>query len=352
MAGDGLGWLAREYADGFCLTFTRGLDEAACLARLGADGSAPVPGTRDDAARQDATWEGRYGPVARAGRAGEWAFTLETASFEGFRPEVLRRLSAGATTLCVFSDIEAVTGLGYAQDGAVLARHDDVLDVAELSLADLGWSLPEPAGLDLESAEDELGPAGPLLVLAETAFGLRMDPVVLEEEPLPSGRVIAVLPDIPAGDPEMGSYGARVDAAVAGAAPDVLRSALARQARAMTAEAALTGSGADGALDAIVAGEPLEVTDESALGRLVRELRWELRVAQHARLDADPRASAAAAAREDRRHRAEAADALRVAASRPPLAGLGAVVDVRARWGAPAWREELLAGLRMPPPAR
>jgi hypothetical protein len=353
MVGDGLGWVARDYPEGFCLTFTRGLDEATCLARLGADLSAPVPRTRDDAARLDSTWDGRYGPIARAGRAGgEWAFTIETASFEGARPEVLRRLSARTAALCVFSDIEATTGFGYAENGTVRAHLDDLLDLEELSRADLGWPLPELPGLDLESVEDELGPAGPLLAAVEAAFGLRVDPATLDEEPLLSGRVIAVLPDIPGGPPEIGSYGAQIDAALAAAAQPALRSALARQARAMTAEAALAGPEVTGALDAILRGRPHEVTDESPLGQLVRTLKWEMRVAQSARLDADPRASAAAAATEDRRHRSEAAHALRVAVSRPPLPGLGAVVDVRGRWGAPAWREDLITDLLIPPPAR
>jgi hypothetical protein len=358
MVGDGIGWLAGEYPDGFCVTFTRGLDEAACLARLGADGSAPVARTRDEAIRLDATWAGRYGPIAQAGRAGEWAFTFETASFEGARPEVLRRLSAGTTALCVCSDIEGAAGFGYAENGTVLARFDDVLDLDDLMDPDepsrpgLGWLRPDRPGLELDAVADELGPAGVLLVLAETAYGLRVDPAVLAEAPLPSGRVIAVLPEIPSGQPEIGSYGAAVDAAIAGAAPPVLRSALAAQAQAMTAGAELAGPEVTRALDAVRDGAPQEVTDESPLGRLIRELVWELRVAQCARLDSDPRASAAAAAGAYRRRRAEAGQALRVAVSRPPLTGLGAVVDVNARWNAPAWREDLVTRLRTPPPAR
>lgn len=169
MTGDGIGWLAEDYPDGFCVTFTRGLDEAACLARLGADLSAPAARTRDEAARLDSTWAGQYGPIARAGRAGDWAFTIETASFEGGRPEVLRRLSAGTTALCVSSDIEGAAGFGYAENGTVLARHDDLLDLAELSPADLGWPRPGRPGVDLDSVAGELDPAGALLVLAEAA---------------------------------------------------------------------------------------------------------------------------------------------------------------------------------------
>lgn len=358
MVGDGIGWLAEDYPDGFCVTFTRGFDEAACLARLGADWSAPVARTRDEAARLDATWAGQYGPMAQAGRAGDWAFTFETASFEGTRPEVLRRLSAGTTALCVCSDIEGVAGFGYAENGAVLARFHDVLDLDDLVDPDepshpgLGWLRPDRPGLELDSVVDELGPAGALLVLAETAYGLRVDPAVLAEEPLPSGRVIAVLPEMPSGPPEIGSYGAPVDAAIAGAALPALRSALGHQARVMSAGADLAGPEVTGALDAIRDGAPQQVTDESPLGRLVRELAWELRVAQCARLDSDPQASAAASAGEYRRRRAEAGQALRVAVSRPPLTGLGAVVDVNARWDAPGWREDLVSELSTAPPGR
>jgi hypothetical protein len=90
MVGDGIGWLAEDYPDGFCVTFTRGLDEAPA-------------------------WPG-------------WAFTIETASFEGGRPEVLRRLSAGTTALCVHSDIEGAAGSfpgnGVIQPGRGTFRPD------------------------------------------------------------------------------------------------------------------------------------------------------------------------------------------------------------------------------------
>lgn len=92
-------------------------------------------------ARLDSTWDGRYGPMARAGIAGNWAFTLELASFEGARPEVLRRVSAGTTAGCVFSDIEGATGFGYAENGTVRARLDDLLGPAEQGQVGLGWPL-------------------------------------------------------------------------------------------------------------------------------------------------------------------------------------------------------------------
>lgn len=347
MSGDGLGWVAAAYPEGFCLTFARGLNDTTCLTRLGADLSPAVGRTRDEAARLDATLEGGYGPIARAGQAGGWAYTIEAVSYEGTRAEVARKVSAGTCSVCVFCDIEGHAGLVYAEDGVVLARLEDhLLDAAGRTGSEPGWLLSALAQVDADGIEEELGPAGPPLELAQAVFCLGLDEAVVEEQELLSGRVIALLDELSAGQPAIGDYGADVDAAVAAADETSLRSALAHQARRMAAE-----SGVDRypevaeALRECAGGGEVGVDDQSPLGRLVRVLKWEKRVADCARLDPDVRARPVAAESDERRHRYEAARALRVARSLPPLHGLGAVVDVRARWGSSSWLDELLAGL-------
>src|ERR1017187_1106986 len=76
--------------------------------------------TREEANRAAGSIVQGYGPFVRMGVSGEWLFAWEDGSWEGGRPEVLRRASAGGEAVCVLNTVEAYAAFGSAPEGEAI----------------------------------------------------------------------------------------------------------------------------------------------------------------------------------------------------------------------------------------
>lgn len=357
MTNPGLTWLdgGSVGSPGFCLTFVRGLDEAAVLAALGAELGEPAFRTRREASQANADPAHGYGPFALAGRSGDWVFAWEEASSEGQRPEVLRRLSAEGEAVTVSSTGVAHSGFGYALGGEVVTSLVTIVPFTrEGSDPDRFLPLIRQAGL-VHPRPDGLARAGSdlhaVLTIAEQAFGLSIGQAELDRLLL-SARLLPVLPDLP---PRPDG----VLVAIGDPVPDLLLAYADNRTRMNVAAAQARGVLADSNLDrfgdlASAVQESLDghqglLADETPAGIALRRIRrdaWQAQVDGYHR-----RPQMTAEQRRVQAVRGHAADCLHRVLGWGPVKALPAVVYYRRRWGDRVWREQLLrdlSGVRAP----
>jgi hypothetical protein len=359
MAGQELMWLDERFGEqlSFCVTFVRGTDERGVLVAFGADPDETVPRSRLEAEIAEGSWDQGYGPFVRVGRCGEWLFAWEQASSEGSRPEVLRRVSVGAEAVALRNCLDGFAEFGHAADG------DVITSVATIVPYSRGGSDPDrflplirEVGLDFEAAPG--GQALPdlqaVLTVAQRAFGLSLGEPELER-PLPSARILPVLPELPArrdvparsegrvpaiGDPE-------IDQLLLHADEQTLAAAVGAQVRGMLADSGLDASGElVQAADAALAEGGQPVADDSPAGVVLRRTGREKYEAEMD--DLSPRPHLTQDEQRQRTRRAAAARVLLLVLAWGPRPALPAVAHYRRRWGAPGWRDQFLHDLAPP----
>lgn len=359
MAGQGLMWLDERFGEqlSFCVTFVCGTDERSVFAAFGADPDEAVARSRQEAELAEESWEQGYGPFVRVGRCGEWLFAWEQASSEGARPEVLRRVSAGAEAVTVRNCLDGFAEFGHAADGDVTTTLATIVPYSrEGSDPDRFLSLIREAGLDFEA--DAGGQALPdleaVLTVAERAFGLSLDEPELER-PLPSARILPVLPDLHVRRDEPGPGQGRVpaigdpviDLLLFHADEETLASAVGTQVRGMLADSGLDASGElVQAANAALAEGGRPVADDSPAGLVLRRIGRENYEAEMDGLSLRPHLT-----EDEQRQRTRRNDAVRILLSVltwGPWPVLPAVTHYRRRWGSPGWREQLLHELAEP----
>jgi hypothetical protein len=356
MTGDGLMWLDEYFGEqlNFCLTFVRDADERAALAAFGADPDEAVLRTRQETAQLQDSWEQGYGPFVRVGRAGQWLFAWEEGSWEGRRPEVLRRVSAGeAEAVTVFNALGSFAGFGYAARGEVITSLVTIVPYTrEGSDPDRFLPIIRDAGLVLPPQPGAEPPASWLwsvLTIAERAFGLSLGEADLDG-PLLCARMLPVLPVLPARSRPPGTGGPWrigdpvIDLLMAHADEQVLRSAVAGQVLGVLADSGLDGyAELARAVEEALAGAGGPVADESQAGLVLRRIGREQYEAEQDSYSRRRRLPPGERRLRTTRH--EAAKAIHAVLTWGPEPGLAAVVHFRRRRGSPVWREQFLRGL-------
>jgi hypothetical protein len=360
MADEGLLWLDERFAESlnFCLMFVRGTSERAVLTAVGADPDEAVLMTRHQAEQADASFVHGYGPFVRVGRSGDWLFAWEEASWEGGRPEVLRRASAGGEAVTVLNTVASFAGFGYAADGEVVAKLVTIVPYArEGSAPDRFLPLIREAGLVFPpepGAPRRPADLRAVLMIAEQAFGLSITAEDLDR-PLAGARILPVLADLPPrpGPPNGGGWHVGdpvIDLLITHADEPTLRAAVAGQVRGVLQDSGLNQYGTlTRAVEEALSGSLRAATNEDPAGLVLRHIGRE---SYEANQDGFSRQRHLAP--EDRRRRAarsDAAQALRRVLAWGPEAALASVVEYRRRWDSPHWREEFrrdLASTQVP----
>ncbi len=185
---EGLEWaLGRE---AYSVIFARGLDKTELLRRLGGDLSAAR-------LARSPNWDGpeelrqQFGHVIQVGWCNGWAFAYE---WNGPlpKPETVRALSVGTTTVAVYRNVNAVTWFCLAEDGALLADFDPIhardqwfwAQASPQVLALLEQAGITPGGAEEEDDdEDDFNHVEDMHALAEAA-GVRLDRPSIADTPL------------------------------------------------------------------------------------------------------------------------------------------------------------------------
>src|SRR5579875_511332 len=291
----GLMWLSgpRYESLPFCLTFVRGATERQVFTRFGADPAAAVPSDGGDPGGP---------PVVRMARSGDWLVAMETnIPPQGVRPEVLRRVSAGAEAIAVYQDIGKLNHeLGYAADGDIVA--------AVVTAIPPHWSGGDPerlaaAARDLGLGSDTRSAASRpdlriLLALAERVFGLSLDEQAWDQ-PWPAAPIMPVPDDLPPppppGSPPPGIGDPVVDLYIARATRQMLASVLRVRVSRLISEASL------GAYPDLVAAVGLALTEgpQPETGAVRNSLRKLARNRKKAEMDLAVRRADLAAPEEE-----------------------------------------------------
>ncbi|MBV9384397.1 MAG: hypothetical protein JOY82_23790 [Streptosporangiaceae bacterium] len=357
MAGPGLAWLGQGPVPrtSFCVTFIRGMTREEVLARFGADPGEASPRTLDEQMAAESSWHEGYGPFVRVGRCDGWLFAWEEASYEGVRPEVLRRVPDGGEAVVVRHALDAFAEFGYAAAGAVVSHLVTIPPYTRKgSDPDRFLPLLRDVGLDFAAQAQYDAGGGPVLgdlesvlTVAGRAFGLSLSPRQVEG-PWPSARILPRLEDLPAPDPDWQfSIGDLViDPLVRQAPPRTVASLLADQSRLLLEQTRLARyPELAAAVRAAAGGRRHVVTDTEPLGVALRRL---CRERYEAEQDALPGSAAGWITPEERHARAARAEAvrpLRMAMAEGGSRALGEVLMHRKRWAGPGWREQVLTGL-------
>lgn len=276
----GLTWLGGGRGpSGFCLTFVRGIGEREMFAAFGADPDEVVscpPGEMPPAAEE---WAASFTPWMRAGRSGEWLFSVEyNIPPQGTRPEVLRRISVGAEAVSIYQDIGKLNHeFGYAWDGEVVATL--VTSVPRYwrgSRPDYLLPLAEPLGLANGMAPPgDMTEIEALLALAEAGWELSLEQADLSQ-PLAAARILPVLADLPTQPPANHEFRVgdpTVDRLLADGSPEAIVAELAVRVRRMMAAVGLDAHDVLGeAVRGVLAGIERRVTDDDPVGLALRRL--------------------------------------------------------------------------------
>jgi Family of unknown function (DUF6461) len=108
-------------------------------------------------------------PVVGLRRVGGWVVAVENNGWQGSRPEVLRRVSAGRRAVSMFWNVESDARFSYAAAGEVVTAFDPVVaperregtrpDQLEAERAGLPWEHADPVALMLALAARVTGQA-------------------------------------------------------------------------------------------------------------------------------------------------------------------------------------------------
>lgn len=240
-----LSWMKELFIVGFCLTFTRGLDDAELFRRFGGDPSQarrllfsyPISlewmTAREELYRlhayyfrqpmtdasnreyasackrlediiaqeeQRASIEERFDrPILQIRHCGDWSVAIEQGTLQGTRPQVLRAVSEGTIAVSIYYDLKCNTNFNYAEHGALVVSFR--LSPFSLRKGDKGFArakkLFRQAGIDPTNHESY---TDTLFALAEASgVQLRLDQgaqAAIVEKPLLTGE-ITLLPDLP-----------------------------------------------------------------------------------------------------------------------------------------------------------
>lgn len=269
-------WLDDEgIGEAFCLTFVRDFDAARVLARFGVDRAT----IRSFAGMGEAA-DGPFDRVMVAGLVEDWVFVLEDNGFEGSRPEVLRAVSADTEAVSVFTNVNGKASFHHALNGVVRTAFDpstparrwggqpDALLASMrevgLSIVDDGWC-GEGVAAALRLADRISGFHLTAEALAGPLVSGRLVPLLSDPSPLPSWMLLD--------DHELMTE-------IETAHLDVLRLAVAAEARRLASEAGIADEPPVMlALAAVERGDSGTVPDHSDLGLLLRGLAVESQAA-------------------------------------------------------------------------
>jgi len=332
------------------------MTQSEVLAGFGADPEEAAARTLEQAITAESSWQEGYGPFVRVGRSGGWLFAWEEASFEGARPEVLRRVSRGGEAMVVRHALDAFAEFGYAADGVVVSHVVTIPPYRRTgSDPDRFLALLRQVGLDFGAIQhrDEdpvLGDLEAVLMVAERAVDLSLSPQQVEG-PWPSARILPLLEDLPAPDRDTAwqfSIGDPViDLLVRHASGQTVTSLVAGQSRVLLEETGLAGDAElAGAVQAAAEGRHHAVTDEEPLGLLLRRLGRERYEAERDSLTGPAREWIPPEQRHSRAVRAAAVRPLRAVLAEGGLWALAEILVHRRQWAGLGWREQVLASLR------
>jgi hypothetical protein len=170
MAADEIGafgWIqSTELRDGACVTLVAPADAGGVVRGFGGD----LGGARR-ASLAEIGMPSVDEPGVAVRDLGSWLLVVEVNGWQGSRPEVLRRISAGGRAVSAYWNVNLTTRFSYAVDGRVLTafevmspdrRHGADPDCLEEARAGLPWETGEWVPL--------------MLALASRVTGLRVEP--------------------------------------------------------------------------------------------------------------------------------------------------------------------------------
>jgi hypothetical protein len=338
----GLMWLGgpRYQSTPFCLTFVRGATEREVFTWFGADPAAAVPVVGSDLGGQ---------PTVRVARSGDWLVAIEAnIPPQGTRPEVLRRVSAGAEAIAVYQDIGKFNHeLSYAADGDLIA--------AVQTTVPPNWSGSDPERIAAIARELGLGdntrsdadPLQVLLALVERGFGLSLDEEICDR-PWPAAPILPVPDDLPPppppGSPPPGIGDPVIDLYLTRATQQALITVLRARTGRLIADAGLSE------YPDLVTAVQLALTHgpQPEAGALAKSLRTLARARQKAEMDLAVRRADLPAPEEELRgrvRRGQAAWALRFILAGRPHQALANDLLLQRTWHPATWRDQALADL-------
>ncbi|GGR48203.1 hypothetical protein GCM10010168_78720 [Actinoplanes ianthinogenes] len=181
-----------EWGEAFCLTFVRGLDDAALITAFGGDPSAMLP-QADLAQVLDGFPYGEEPATLVVAELGDWRIGIEVNGCQGNRSEVLRRAAAAGDGIAfnVYRNVNGRSEFSYVRDDRTQVVIDHIRPERRTGenpklLDELLEGLPF-------GYEDDLIPEAAGLALAERLTGVRL-PFDLMERDLP-GAVLTLVPD-------------------------------------------------------------------------------------------------------------------------------------------------------------
>lgn len=170
MAADEIGafgWIqSTVLRDGACVTLVAAADADEVVRGFGGD---PAGARRTSIAELEMASVDE--PAVAVRDLGSWLLVVEVNGWQGSRPEVLRRVSAGGRAVSAYWNVNLTTRFSYAVDGRVLTafevmspdrRHGADPDCLEESRAGLPWETDEWVPL--------------MFALASRVTGLRIEP--------------------------------------------------------------------------------------------------------------------------------------------------------------------------------
>jgi hypothetical protein len=178
-------WIDKEFDLGFCLTFARGVSPDELLVRMGTDPDTLLARTRTEAEYLQIDPHAP-GLVVRVGRAGEWAFGLESCGNHGSRDEVLSEVSRGTQALSTVYTGDGTRFFSYAEDGVEVCWFD-VDSPSRGTGSDPNFLLPEMRAEGLmDTADGSLDSGAAMLRVIRRRFG-----VTLPKEAVLTGKLLS-----------------------------------------------------------------------------------------------------------------------------------------------------------------
>ncbi|MBB4743567.1 hypothetical protein BJY16_007026 [Actinoplanes octamycinicus] len=181
-----------EWGEAFCLTFVRGLDDAALISAFGGDPAA-IMSQAALAQVLDGFPYGQEPATLVVAALGDWRIGIEINGCQGNRSEVLRRAAAAGdgVALSVYRNVNGRSEFSYVRDDRIQVVIDHLRPERRTG------ENPELLDEHLDGLpfgyEDDVIPEAAGLALAERITGVRL-PFDLMERDLP-GAVLTLVPD-------------------------------------------------------------------------------------------------------------------------------------------------------------
>lgn len=180
-----------DVSQAYCLTLARGLTPGQFLERLGARIEAPSRTGTELSLPSFETWdqyEGQalfIGATTVRGTDADWALGLEVNGFLGVTPAAIVPLSASATVVSHFRNVEAVDSFYWVENGDIRLsfqpgspawREGSTPDALADEMRSAGFDLREDAEYDPRNVATEAA-----FALAERLTGVHLTPELLKE---------------------------------------------------------------------------------------------------------------------------------------------------------------------------